>query len=196
MSATEIRSLNGYKLVDETARQKIEENSIKIDTSLSIEGMAAEAKAVGTAHNNIYLLIENLTARLNTLADSDDTTLDQLSEIVTYIKSNKTLIENITTNKINVSDIIDNLTTEDVTKPLSANQGVVLKTLIDNLPAWAKAVNKPSYTASEIGTGTFTGAVMAKSSSQTPSTSLLRNSKIVSTETNPSNNGEICWMYE
>lgn len=196
MSATEIRSLNGYKLVDETARQKIEENSIKIDTSLSIEGMAAEAKAVGTVHNNIYLLIENLTTRLNTLADSDDTTLDQLSEIVTYIKSNKTLIENITTNKINVSDIIDNLTTEDVTKPLSANQGVVLKTLIDNLPAWAKAVNKPSYTASEIDAGTFKGQVVANASAQIPATSLLRNSKLVTAETNPSNNGEICWLYE
>lgn len=34
-----------------------------------------------TAHSDIRTLITNLTNRLNTLADSDDTTLDQLSEI-------------------------------------------------------------------------------------------------------------------
>ena len=85
------------------------------------------------AHNDIRLLIEGLTTRLNTLADSDDTTLDQMSEIVTYIKSNKSLIEDVTTNKVNVSDIIDNLTTNVTNKPLSAAQGVALKALIDSL---------------------------------------------------------------
>lgn len=61
------------------------------------------------AHNDIRLLIDDLTTRLNTLIDSDDTTLDQISEIVAYIKSNKSLIESITTNKVNVSDIDDTL---------------------------------------------------------------------------------------
>lgn len=84
-----------------------------------------------SAHNDIRDLISGLTTRLNALADSDDTTLDQMSEIVAYIKSNKTLIENVTTNKVNVSDIIDNLTTNVSTKPLSAAQGVELKALID-----------------------------------------------------------------
>lgn len=83
------------------------------------------------AHNDIRLLVEGLTTRLNTLADSDDTTLDQMSEIVAYIKSNKSLIEDITTNKVNVSDIINNLTTNVANKPLSAAQGVALKALID-----------------------------------------------------------------
>ena len=84
-----------------------------------------------TSHNDIRLLIEGLENRLSALADSDDTTLDQLSEIVAYIKSNKSLIDAITTNKVSVSDIIDNLTTNSATKPLSAAQGVVLKSLID-----------------------------------------------------------------
>lgn len=83
------------------------------------------------SHNDIRLLIEGLENRLSALADSDDTTLDQLSEIVAYIKSNKSLIDAITTNKVSVSDIIDNLTTNSATKPLSAAQGVVLKSLID-----------------------------------------------------------------
>ena len=83
------------------------------------------------SHNDIRLLIEGLTTRLNALADSDDTTLDQLSELVAYIKANRGLIESVTTSKVNVSDIINNLTTNDATKPLSAAQGVALKTLID-----------------------------------------------------------------
>lgn len=84
-----------------------------------------------TSHNDIRLLVEGLENRLSALADSDDSTLDQLSEIVAYIKSNKSLIDAITTNKVSVSDIIDNLTTNSATKPLSAAQGVVLKSLID-----------------------------------------------------------------
>jgi len=83
-----------------------------------------------SAHSDIRTLITNLTTRLNTLADSDDTTLDQMSEVVAYIKSNKSLIEGITTNKVNVSDIINNLTTNVTNKPLSAAQGVELKRLI------------------------------------------------------------------
>lgn len=132
-----------------------------------------------SAHNDIRLLIEGLTNRLNTLADSDDTTLDQMSEIVAYIKSNKSLIEDITTNKVNVSDIINNLTTNVSNKPLSAAQGVALKALIDaivvptkvseltndsgyitgytetdpTVPAWAKASSKPTYTKTEVGLG-------------------------------------------
>lgn len=86
-----------------------------------------------TAHSDIRELISELTARLNALADSDDTTLDQLSEIIVYIKSNRTLIENVTTNKVNVSDIVDNLTSTSLDNPLSAKQGKVLNDLITAL---------------------------------------------------------------
>ena len=129
------------------------------------------------SHNDIRDLITGLTNRLNALADSDDTTLDQLSEIVTYIKSNKELIDAITTSKVNVDDIVNNLTTNVSNKPLSAAQGVALKSLIDaitvptkvseltndsgyltsytetdpTVPAWAKAASKPTYTATEVG---------------------------------------------
>lgn len=85
------------------------------------------------AHNDIRLLITDLASKLNALADSDDTTLDQLSEIVTYIKSNKTLIDAITTTKVNVSDIVDNLSTNDPKKPLSASQGFEIKKIIDTI---------------------------------------------------------------
>lgn len=53
-----------------------------------------------------------------------------------------------------------------------------------------------THAASKITAGTFAGQVVAKSDAQTPGTSLLRNSKLVSTSTNPTVNGEICWQYE
>lgn len=85
----------------------------------------------GSAHSDIRALIQGLTTRLNTIANSDDTTLDQLAELVAYIKSNKSLIDQITTNKVSVVDIVDNLDTDVSNKPLSAAQGVALKALID-----------------------------------------------------------------
>ena len=116
-----------------------------------VSGQIGEHNTSTSAHNDIRELITGLTSRLNALADSDDTTLDQLSEIVAYIKSNRSLIEEVTTNKVNVADIIDNLTTNVTNKPLSAAQGVALKALIDAIPDWAKADTKPTYTKSEVG---------------------------------------------
>lgn len=83
------------------------------------------------AHNDIRLLITALTTRLDALANSDDTTLDQMAEVVACIKSNRGLIEQVTTGKVSVADIVNNLTTNVTNKPLSAAQGVALKALID-----------------------------------------------------------------
>lgn len=154
-----------------------------LDTTLTVEGKAADAKAVGdqlsalseeivttaeskvSAHNtgtdthsDIRLLISGLTDRLNALADSDDTTLDQLSEVVAYIKSNRTLIEAITTNKVSVADIVDNLTTNVANKPLSAAQGVVLKTLIDAITVPDKLPNPNALTFTGAVTGSYDGS--------------------------------------
>ena len=96
-------------------------------------GRVTEHDVSEKAHGDIRLLIKGLTDRLNALADSDDTTLDQMSELVAYIKSNKSLIDGITTGKVNVADIVDNLTTSVTDKPLSAKQGVALKALIDKI---------------------------------------------------------------
>lgn len=104
--------------------------------------------ADAAAHADIRALITDIANHLNALADSDDETLDQVSEIVAFAKNNKTLIESITTNKVDVSAIVDNLITADAKKVLSANQGVELKKLISaNTAALA---NKPDLTAAEI----------------------------------------------
>ncbi len=108
-------------------------NTTQIATTAFVQTAVSNHNTSTTAHSDIRDLITELTARLNALADSDDTTLDQLSEIVDYIKSNRSLIESVTTSKVNVSDIIDNLISTATNKPLSANQGRVLKGFIDSL---------------------------------------------------------------
>lgn len=60
----------------------------------------------------------------------------------------------------------------------------------------SRAAASHTHAASEVTAGTFAGAVVANSSGQTPGTMLLRNSQLVSTETTPTVNGEICWTYE
>lgn len=126
-------------------------SEVGADAAGTAESKVSEHNVSDTAHNDIRMLVQGLTERLNALADSDDTTLDQMSEVVAYIKSNKNLIDAITTSKINVSDIIDNLTTNVSNKPLSAAQGVVLKTMIDEITIPEKLPNPYSLT--------FTGAV-------------------------------------
>ena len=85
------------------------------------------------AHNDIRLLIRDLTTKLTNFLDVDDTTVDELSEVLELINNNKGTLESLTTSKINVSAIVDNLTTSDPSKVLSAKQGVAIKALIDAL---------------------------------------------------------------
>lgn len=111
-----------------------------------------------SAHSDIRLLIAGLTNRLNALANSDDTTLDQMAEIVAYIKDNRELIEQITTGKVSVSDIVDNLTTNVSNKPLSAAQGVALKSLVD---AAVEAAAAAQITANSKATMTEVNAAIS-----------------------------------
>ena len=157
-SAYQYAQDDGYTGTEAEFAAKLAEEIPEVDATLTQSGQAADAAAVGDrlsalseeivttskskvaahntgtdTHSDIRLLIQGLTDRLNALADSDDTTLDQLSEVVAYIKSNRSLIEAITTSKVSAADIVDNLTTNVTNKPLSAAQGVVIKTLIDAL---------------------------------------------------------------
>lgn len=52
-----------------------------------------------------------------------------------------------------------------------------------------------SQGAATITAGTFAGQVAAKAGGQGPGVMLLRNSRLVSAETSPTVNGEICWLY-
>ena len=81
---------------------------------------------VGTELKTLITSVQNLLA-------SDDTDLDTIQEIVTYIKDNKEAIESITQSSVLVDDIVDDLVSTDTDKPLSANMGKELKDLIDAL---------------------------------------------------------------
>lgn len=148
-------------------------SEVGADTAGTAESKVSVHNVAIDSHNDIRLLVQGLTERLNALADSDDTTLDQMSEVVAYIKSNKSLIDAITTSKVNVSDIIDNLTTNVSNKPLSAAQGVKLKALIDTIvvptklselendSGYAKTTDIPDRLPNPQKL-TFTGAVTAE----------------------------------
>ena len=112
-----------------------------------------------TSHNDLRLALKGLSDRINVTLDSDDTTLDQMSEVVAYIKSNKSLIDAITTSKVSVADIVDNLTTNVSAKPLSAAQGVVIKTLID-------ALRNDKLDAAELTNAVNTALAQAKASGE------------------------------
>ena len=126
---TNVESALNTTISNEVTRAKKAES----DLSSSIQTSISSHNTSTTAHDDIRTLINNLTTRVNAVADSEDIDLDQLSEIVAYIKSNRSLIDNVTTSKVSVSDIIDNLTSTSANKPLSANQGRVLNTSIASL---------------------------------------------------------------
>lgn len=127
-TATEVGALpDTYTPPDQTAEQ------VGADPAGTAASAVSQHNMDATSHNDLRIALQGLSDRINAVMDSDDTTLDQMSEVVAYIKSNKSMIDTITTSKVNVSDIINNLTTNISNKPLSAAQGVVLKTLIDTL---------------------------------------------------------------
>ncbi len=143
-SAEEVRIANEEKRQSDTkeavdnannaashAEEKANDLQNKLDTHhFALMNDLQSHDSSNGSHDDIRNLVSALTTRLNALVDSDDTTLDQLSEIVAYIKSNRELIDNITTSKVNVADIIDSLTSTATNKPLSAKQGKILNDLI------------------------------------------------------------------
>ena len=85
------------------------------------------------------LEFDAFVAKVNDLLDSDDILLDEMHEIVAYIKNNASLISQITDSKVNVADIVDRLDVNVTNKPLSAAQGVVLKGFITSLDTALKS---------------------------------------------------------
>ena len=182
-SAYQYAQDGGYTGTETEFAEKLAEEIPTVDDTLTQSGQAADALVVGNrlsalseeivttseskvaahntgtdTHSDIRLLIQGLTDRLNALADSDDTTLDQLSEVVAYIKNNRSLIEAITTSKVSVADIIDNLTTNVSNKPLSAAQGVALKALIDAISIPDALPNPNALTFTGAVTGSYDGS--------------------------------------
>jgi hypothetical protein len=147
-----VKSVNG-----KTGAVSLSASDVGADASGAASSAVSGHNTNAAAHSDIRLLIEGLTTRINALANSTDEDLDQMAELVAYIKNNKSLIDGITTSKVNVSDIVNNLTTNVNNKPLSAAQGVALKALIDDLA-------NGKLDASALPTAINTALAQAKSS--------------------------------
>lgn len=126
------RTVNGKTL---SANITLSASDVKADASGTASSAVSTHNTSASAHNDIRALIDSLTTKLDNFLDVDDTTTDQLSEVITLINNNKGTLESLTTTKVNVSDIVNNLTTNSSSKVLSAAQGVAIKSLIDALDA-------------------------------------------------------------
>jgi len=127
---TEHQDLSDYALKTEIPTKP---QDIGAEISGTAYNLVSAHNISTTAHNDLRLKLKDLQDELDGLFNSDADTLQKLQELVDFVNNNKDLIDGITIDKVNVDDIVDNLTTTDATKPLSANQGVVLKGMIDNL---------------------------------------------------------------
>lgn len=119
----------------ETAKSYTDTKTNGMATTTVVDNKISAHNTSTAAHSDIRDLISELSTKVNNFLDVDDTTTDQLSEVLTLINNNKGTLESLTSTKVNVSDIVDNLTTSNASKVLSAKQGVALKALIDALQA-------------------------------------------------------------
>lgn len=158
---------NTYIPPTQTAEQ------VGADSKGTAASLVSQHNTADDSHNDIRLELQSINNRLTAFFDSDDQTLDELSEIVAYITNNKTLIDSITTSKVNVADIINNLTTNVNNKPLSAAQGVVLKELIDTL-----ATNLSNYQPK--GDYALTSAIPTKVSQLQNDSSFITKNDLIS----------------
>ena len=132
----EISNINGNIKIDgvENIVYTLPSNTETVEGSNSKVDIAINnIKDNVTNDGNTLAKLRNLIGGIQTLLNSDDINLDSLQEIVGYIKNNKSLIDGITINKINYTDIVNVLTSIEINKPLSANQGKILNDLITTL---------------------------------------------------------------
>ena len=144
----------GTKAADRAlvAAKTYTDEQIALIPTPDVSGQIGDHNTDAASHADLRSLIANLTNKLNTLANSDDTTLDQMAEVVAYIKNNKSLIDGVTSSKVNVADIVNNLTSTATNKPLSAAQGKALK---DAIPTKvSQLTNDSAYIAQAYAYGT------------------------------------------
>lgn len=132
------RTINGKSL---SSNISLSPADVGADPTGTASSAVATHNTTTDAHNDIRLLVSELSTQLNNFLNVDDTTKDQLSEVIAMIEANEGTIESLTSGKVNVTDIINNLTTNVSDKPLSAAQGVALKALIDELRAALETVH-------------------------------------------------------
>ena len=162
--ANKATTLAGYGIGD--AYTKSEVDSIKSEVETSATNKVTTHNASTTAHSDIRNLISELATRLNTLANSDDTTLDQMAEVVAYIKDNRGLIEGVTTAKANKDYVDEELAKKANAATTLSGYGITdayTKTTADsNFVGW----NRGAFNADELYDG---GVFMIAQGTNVPS---------------------------
>ena len=77
-----------------------------VASDTAIDNKITSHNVSNAAHNDIRDLISTLTTKVNKFLDVSDTASDQLSEVLTLIDNNKESLDSITSNKINITDIV------------------------------------------------------------------------------------------
>lgn len=110
--------------------------------------------------------LKALIDNLKTFVNGDDVNLDSVKELADYIKANKALVDQVTTNKVNTADVINALDCVVAGKVLDGRQGKVLKGLIDGLSTTlsnlttdsvAEGANRLYFTESRVRNSILTG---------------------------------------
>lgn len=138
----------------------LQNGTLDVNTAKTVQSgnlLPVTSNAVSVSVEALQEALMTLTNRVNAALDSTDIDLDQLSELVAYIRDNRELIDQITTGKVSVADIVDSLTSTSATRPLSANQGRVLKALIDGITIPTKLPNPYALTFTGAVSGTYDG---------------------------------------
>lgn len=136
-------ALNNYvKTADLSTALDTRDTSIKnyvdgqFTSKVGADTVAAQLTAHNTAdnaHDDIRELIGDLSDRLDDFSGLDEETIGQLAELLTLLEQEGDSLDQILAGKVNTSDIVNNLTTNDDKKVLSAAQGVAIKTAMDTM---------------------------------------------------------------
>lgn len=113
-------SAQTYSILDTRDKEELSQEITTTSQTLSqeIDSDISAHNSSASAHSDIRGLISAVDSRV----DDADSRIDTLNETVSALD----------TNKVNKSDIVNNLTTDDSTKPLSAAMGMELKNSIDS----------------------------------------------------------------
>jgi len=112
----------------------------KVLTSINVLKDGADGSSLAAKHDTLVKISTDIDVVRALVEDfltgaADGMPIDRLIELVTAIGDNAATIDTLLNDKISYSDIVDNLTAGGVGVPLAAEQGKVLKGLIDQLAA-------------------------------------------------------------
>ena len=127
----------------ETANQGVADLTAIVNTkvgSSEVNAAVTGHNASSEAHSDIRAslaatdgTLTELKAKVEKFLNVSDTTTDELSEVLNLIAANRGDLDSILGNYVEINKVIDNLTTNDASKVLSAKQGKALKDLYDAL---------------------------------------------------------------